>query len=65
MIHRGLNEIIGKLHIKMAKGQRPKRRLDVTIRLYANKMVARSVHYAASLTKRGVTIRKVSEEDLY
>ena len=65
VVHRKLTQILGHIIIKMKKGKRLKRRLDIEITLYANKMVARQVSYTANLATKSCTFRQVSDKQLY
>lgn len=65
VVHRGLNLILGRLKIKMKKEKRPKKRLDISIILYANKMVAREFEYTIYLSKTGISIKNIHEKQLY
>lgn len=46
VVHRGLNLMVGDLQVKMKVGRRPKRRLDLSMTLYANKMRAKKYEYS-------------------
>jgi hypothetical protein len=65
VIHRGMSRVVGSLYVKMKKGKRPKRRLDISITLFANKMIAREIHYIVNLTNKKFTVRRISENTLY
>jgi len=65
IVHRGLNQVLGHLRIKMQSGRRRKRRLDMTFTLYADKMRARYVTYAATLVSTGFRVRQLREDYLY
>lgn len=65
VVHRGLNQVIGDLTIKMKTSKRPKRRLDLALCLYANMMRARQFRFTIQLTKTAPVIQKVSENFLY
>lgn len=64
-IHRGLNSWVGALMVQMAKGKRPKRRLDISISMYANKMRARTLKCELHLLKSGFKIKNEIYEDVY
>ena len=64
-IHRGLNRITGELSVKMKMGKRSRRRLDLSITMYADRMRAREVGYALQLARSGVSAKRTSDEYLY
>lgn len=65
VVYKGLNQVLGNLKIKMKKDKRLKRRLDVKITLFANKMIAREVKYITNLSAKRCTFRKASDRLLY
>ena len=65
VLHRGLNLWVDRIKITMKSGKRRKRRLDITIRLFANRMVAKEFRYAVSLTKKNFSVRCLNECTLY
>ncbi len=65
VIHRGLNMNVGNFNILMKQQKRALRRFDMTITLYANKMVARMVLYSITLAKSGCSFKKRSDAPLY
>ena len=65
VVHRGLDLLVGHIKITMKSGKRRKRRLDVSIRLFANRMVAKEFRYAVSLTKTNFSVRCLKEGALY
>ena len=65
VIHRGLNEFIGNLVVTMEKNRRSKRRLDITVVLYANKMVASQTSYCLKLEKKGFSAKVIEQQSLY
>ena len=65
VIHRGLSQVIGTLHIKMKVGKRPKRLVKVSITLYANRMRARKVSAVIQLAKKGFSVTEQKEIFLY
>ena len=64
-IHRGLSRLVGYLFVRMKTGKRPRRRVDLSITLYADGMRARHVDYAVALTKTGMKVRELSRGFLY
>jgi len=65
VIHRGLNNVVGTLRVKMKVGKRPKRLLKLSITVYANKMRARKLSTAIQLAKKGFTAISIKESFLY
>ncbi len=65
VIHRGLNLSLGNIQVKMKRGKNYKRRLDLSITVYANKMIAKRVDFVLILAKKGVSVREISHETLY
>ena len=65
VVHKGLSLVLGDLRIKMKIRKRPKRRLDLIICLYANKMRARQVRFTIQLTKTNLVIQDVADTYLY
>ncbi len=65
VLHRGLSIVVGNLQVHMAKEKRPKRRLDLEITLYANKMRARTLSCQLQLAKTGFQIKNSNYKDLY
>ena len=56
VVHRSLNRFVGTMYVKMRVGRRPHRRLRFSIRLFANRMQARQVHYVVELAKKGFAV---------
>jgi hypothetical protein len=65
VLHRGLNTVIGFMHVQMKKQTHAKRALRLRVSLYANQMRARSVHATVSLAKKGFSVTQVREEFMY
>lgn len=65
VVHRGLRLRLGTLKIKMKGGSRPKRRLDLAIEVYADRMRARQTSYSLTLAQSGASIKKTGEKFLY
>lgn len=64
-IHRGMPVVAGTLRIKIKKGKGIKRRLDISISTYANRMRARTVKYTLTLAKSKFTVKLISDEFVY
>ena len=64
-IHRGMPVLAGTLRIKMKKGKGIKRRLDLSIKTYANRMRARRVKYTLTLAKSKFTVKIISDDYIY
>jgi len=64
-IHRGMPIVVGTLKVKMKTSKRIKRRLDITIGTYANRMRARNVKYILTLAKSKFTVKTISDDYLY
>lgn len=62
VVHRELNQVCGYLTVKM-KGR--KRRLDLEIRLFANKMRARALTYSFVLSGSKIPVKNLKEKYLY
>lgn len=62
VIHRGLDIVCGHLTVKM-KGR--KRRLELEVLIFANKMRARSVKFSLVLSNTGLSVKKPQESYLY
>lgn len=65
VIHRGLNIMVGNLQVKMKVGKRPKRKLNLSITFYANKMRAKQYEYSVNLAKSGFDVALISQKYLY
>ena len=65
VIHRGLNSVVGTLHVQMAVAKRPKRRLDLRFSLYANRMRARRLEVQLHLAKTGFQVKGSRYADVY
>jgi len=59
-IHRGLGVVVGHLIVTMAGNKWPKRILETTVTLYADKMRARSYRIRANLKKAGLEVKSVT-----
>lgn len=60
-IHKGMPVVAGSLEVTMKTSKRSKRRLDIHITIYANRMRARATQYALSLAKSRFTVKTVSD----
>jgi len=65
VIHRGMDVVAGNLVVKMKVGKRAKRRLDLKISIYANKMRARRLEFGLTLARSGFKVIDFRESDLY
>ncbi|MHB0866435.1 MAG: AlbA family DNA-binding domain-containing protein [Thermoleophilia bacterium] len=65
VIHRGLNMMAGSLRVQMKVGKRPKRRLDLSVSLYANNMRAKQYEFSIKLAKSGFDVALISQKYLY
>lgn len=65
VIHRGMNEILGHLNVKMKVQKRARRRLDLVITTYANRMRARQTEYVVTLARKAFSVKTVSDDYLY
>ena len=61
-IHRGMPIIAGRFRIRMKTSKRMKRRLDMSIFVYANRMQARRVQYTLTLAKAQFTVKTIREQ---
>ena len=59
-IHRGLALMVGNLVVTMAGDKWPRRILDITVTVYADKMRARLYHIRANLKKTGLEVKSVT-----
>jgi hypothetical protein len=57
--------MLGDLRVKMKVGRRAKRRLDITIALYAVRMRAREIKFTVSLAKTGFSVGQAKLNYLY
>ena len=64
-IHRGMPVVAGTLRVKMKTSKRIKRRLDISITTYANRMRARKVKYILTLAKSKFTVKTISDDYIY
>ncbi|KKL15736.1 hypothetical protein LCGC14_2502620, partial [marine sediment metagenome] len=64
-IHRGMPVVVGTLKVKMKTSKRIKRRLDISISTYANRMRARNVKYTLTLAKSKFTVKTISDDYMY
>ncbi len=64
-IHRGNNVMIGDIRVRMKKGKRPKRRLDLEFTLYANRMRAIQYMYSLSLAQSKFSVKEKGRNYLY
>lgn len=65
VVHRGMNVVVGNLIVKMKVGNRAKRRLDLSIIIYANKMRARQLQFDLTLAQSGFKVTNVKQSFLY
>jgi hypothetical protein len=64
-VFRGLNVVAGTLRVAMLRGQRPRRRLDLAINIYASGMPAQRWELRINLAKAGFTVRQARRDYLY
>lgn len=65
-IHRGLNQLAGKIIVSMAKHRKLTRRiLKIRVTIYSDKMRARRWHIKVQLAKKGFSVTKTKDEYLY
>ncbi len=64
-IHKGMPIVAGTLKVKMKTSKRIKRRLDISISTYANRMRARNVKYTLTLAKSKFTVKTISDDYMY
>jgi hypothetical protein len=64
-IYRGLNFVAGSLQVAMKKGKRPLRVLNLDIRIYAGQMRARGWTMTIQLAKKGFSVKKTHDRNLY
>jgi len=65
VVHRGLNILAGDLRVKMKVGKRAKRRLDLSMTLYANNMRAHQYEFSVKLAKSGFDVALINQKYLY
>jgi len=65
VIHRGLNEVVGRLKVSMRKGKRLRRVLRLIITIYAGRMRARRWNVRVQLAKKGFSVKAAEMEFLY
>lgn len=65
LIYRGLNIIIGRLRVRMARGRRPRRVLQLRVNVYADRMRARRWDETINLSQRGFRISRSEQSFLY
>ena len=65
VVHRGLSHRVGHLLVKMKRQQQAKRALKLDVKIYSNRMRARSIRTTISLAKKGFSVTRVSEKFLY
>jgi hypothetical protein len=61
VLHRGLNLNLGAFLFAMKVGKRPRRRLDLRINVYADRMRPRSTEVVLTLAKRGFAVKRFKE----
>ncbi len=64
-IFRGLNQLVGRLRVEMKKGKRPRRILNLRIRVFADRMRATEWSFKVQLAKTGFQIKDVEERFVY
>ena len=64
-IYRGLNQVVGWLHVSMKKGKLPQRVLHLGINVYSTRMRARRWQIIVQLAKKGFSVKQVGDEYLY
>jgi hypothetical protein len=64
-IHRGLNHVLGALRVSMKKGKRPRRVLNLDIRIYCSGMRAKKWIMRVQLASKGFSVQCIKEEFLY
>jgi hypothetical protein len=65
IVHRGLHLSLGEFMFKMKVGKRPKRKLDLAIAIYADKMRARELRVSLKLAKKRFSVAGQTEKFLY
>lgn len=65
VVHRGMGVVAGNLIVKMKVGKRAKRKLDLAVTIYANKMRARTLRFSLSLAQSGFRVTNVQHSFLY
>lgn len=65
VLHKGLNRVVGHLHVKMQIRKRPRRRIDIAISVYAHKMRAKEMKFALSLLKSGFHAKRIHSGFVY
>jgi len=63
--YRGMNTVVGNLHVKMKVNKRPTRTLSLQVTVYANKMRARAVKFRLHLAKSKITVMEEGVQFLY
>lgn len=63
--HRGINQVIGTLKVKMKMEKRARRVLRLRIVIYADKMRARGVEASVQLAKKGFSVKLTGRQYLY
>lgn len=64
-VHRGLSIYVGELQVTMQVQARAKRRLDLSVQVFADKMRAKRFSYVVTLAKKKFKVKKVSEGFVY
>lgn len=65
LIFRGKNLVVGRLKVKMKKEKLSKRKLEITIEIFASNMRAKIYTINIQLTKSGFVLKKTKEDYLY
>jgi hypothetical protein len=64
-IHRGLNQVLGALRIRMKKSKRSRRVLKLEINIYCSGMRARMWNMRVELAKKGFSVKPTKDQFLY
>lgn len=64
VIHKGLNQVIGRMKVKMKKKLRSKRLLKISYGLYSDKMIGKKYEYSIQLAKSGFKVKLLSEKEI-
>jgi hypothetical protein len=64
-VYRGLNIVIGRLQVRMARGRRPRRVLRLGVNVFADRMRARRWEETIHLSRAGFSIRRSEQTYLY
>jgi len=64
-IHRGLNIMGGNIILKMHEGKTAKKKVEISIAIYANKMRAKVCRATVHITKQNCSVAKYEDDFLY